>query len=460
VTGVAEPRRADRLRSRAAGIVRDSLYRNSFFLMLNSGVTGLLGLAFWGLSSRLYPAHDVGSAAALISAAGFVATAATLGLPNTVMRFLARDPNPRRLVGHTSALVGATAVALALAWVVIPGHLGAPLASVAHPWPVAVILIGAAVAGSAVGMIGDSAIIARRESQLVVGKNTVGSLVKLAALPLLVGLGAEGLFGAYAASTVVATAVALLLLWRRRWDGEGDPTGAPDADVARVGGALAGRKVFAAGNHLATLVAIVPASTLTVVVADRLGATTAAYFAIPLLIVGFLNVIPSVTAQSLFAEVAADDESSLVDHLRKALLAIYALALPAIVVLVAGAPLILSVFGAAYARHGAGCLRYLALAGLFASFNYVADVALVARSKVSGYVFLNVAGTVSAFGLPVLFMGSGLTSLGLGWLLGQVGYAALAVATLVVCYRPAAKTAAHRVATGGPAMHVTEAGRP
>jgi O-antigen/teichoic acid export membrane protein len=209
-----------------------------------------------------------------------------------------------------------------------------------------------------------------------------------------------------------------------------------EAPSAAEPGALAGRKWFAAGNHLATLVAIIPSSTLTVVVVDRLGATKAAYFAIPLLIVGFLNVIPSVTAQSLFAEVAADNDGSLIGHLRKALIAIYGLAVPVIAVLVVGAPLILSLFGAAYSRQGAGCLRYLALAGLFASFNYVADVVLVARSKVAGYVFLNVAGTVSAFGFPVLFMSGGLTALGLGWFIGQIGYAALAVGTLAVCYGP------------------------
>jgi O-antigen/teichoic acid export membrane protein len=454
VIDVEVPRRTARLRSRVTGLARDSLYRNSFFLMLNSGVTGLLGVAFWGLASRLYPAHDVGSASALISAASFVATAATLGLPNTVMRFLASDANPRRLVSYTCWLAGATGAAMALVWVIVPGHFGAPLASVAHPWPIAIVLIAAAVAGTAVGMIGDSAIIARRESQLVVEKNTVGSVVKLAALPLLVGLGAEGLFGGYALSTVIATGMALMLLWRRwgRHDGSSvarvPVAGVPIAEVPVAGvpvtdapsaaepGALAGRKWFAAGNHLATLVAIIPSSTLTVVVVDRLGATKAAYFAIPLLIVGFLNVIPSVTAQSLFAEVAADNDGSLIGHLRKALIAIYGLAVPVIAVLVVGAPLVLSLFGAAYSRQGAGCLRYLALAGLFASFNYVADVVLVARSKVAGYVFLNVAGTVSAFGFPVLFMSGGLTALGLGWFIGQIGYAALAVGTLAVCYGP------------------------
>ncbi len=48
------------------------------------------------------------------------------------------------------------------------------------------------------------------------------------------------------------------------------------------------------------------------------------------------------------------------------------------------------------------------------------------------YVFLNTAGTVCAIGFPVAFMGYGLTGVGFGWLVGQIGYSLLAVATLVV----------------------------
>ena len=85
--------------------------------------------------------------------------------------------------------------------------------------------------------------------------------------------------------------------------------------------------------------------------------------------------------------------------------------------------------------NGTRCLQLLALSGVFAGFNYVADVVLNARKQVKRYVFLNSAGTACAIGFPVLFMSQGLPGVGFGWLVGQVGYSLLAIAALT--YRSA-----------------------
>jgi O-antigen/teichoic acid export membrane protein len=174
---------------------------------------------------------------------------------------------------------------------------------------------------------------------------------------------------------------------------------------------------------------MLPTAGLPIIVLERLGARQAAYFAMPLMIVALLNVIPSMASQSLFAEAAAD-EHSLRAHVRRTLVGVYAVMLPAIVVLCVLARPILSVFGSGYADNGTTCLQLLALSGVFASFNYVVDAILVATKHVRGYVFLNITGTMCALGFPLAFMGGGLTGVGVGWLIGQISYAVLAVATL------------------------------
>ncbi len=194
-------------------------------------------------------------------------------------------------------------------------------------------------------------------------------------------------------------------------------------------GALSHCRSFALGNHVAALVALLPTTVLPILVLDRLGARQAAFFAMPLMIVALLNVIPSMASQSLFAEASAD-EASLQTQTRRTLLGVYALVVPGVIVLCLLAHPVLSIFGADYARNGTRCLQLLALSGLFAGFNYVADVVLNARKQVRSYVFLNTAGTACAIGFPVLFMSHGLTGVGVGWLVGQIGYSLLAVATL------------------------------
>ena len=278
-------------------------------------------------------------------------------------------------------------------------------------------------------MVAQAAIIALRKSKWVVVENTAGSLVKLLALPLAIGYGAVGLFGLYFSALAVAAFVSIVVVRHevggslRRW--------LRSVDL----GALTHCRSFAAGNHLAALVALLPTTVLPIVVLDRLGARQAAFFAMPLMIVALLNVIPSMASQSLFAEASAD-EASLHAQTRRTLLGVYALLVPGVIVLCLLAHPVLSIFGVDYARNGTRCLQLLALSGLFAGFNYVADAVLNARKQVRSYVFLNTAGTACAIGFPVAFLGHGLTGIGFGWLLGQVGYSLLALATLAWVREP------------------------
>jgi O-antigen/teichoic acid export membrane protein len=187
-------------------------------------------------------------------------------------------------------------------------------------------------------------------------------------------------------------------------------------------------------------VALLPTTVLPIIVLDQLGARQAAFFAMPLMIVALLNVIPSMASQSLFAEASAD-EASLRSQTRRTLLGVYAVLVPGVIALCLLAGPVLSIFGTDYARNGTRCLQLLAISGVFAGFNYVADTVLNARKQVKRYVFLNTAGTVCAIGFPVAFMGYGLTGVGVGWLVGQIGYSLIAVVTLVASRTVAAPSA-------------------
>jgi O-antigen/teichoic acid export membrane protein len=416
--------RAPAVRRMVSSAVNDSLYRNSSFLILNTAITAAVGFVFWALASRFFPASAVGTTATVVSALTFAAMAGTLGLPNAVIRFLAADRDKVRFLATTMVVAAAGGGLLALVWCAVPNHFGVPLARVA-PGAAMVPVIVAATAVGSVGVVAQSAIIALRKSKWVVVENTAGSVVKLVLLPLGVGFGAAGLFGLYFVALTVATVASLIIL-RHEVGGS----------VARWARSLDHRclahcRSFAAGNQVAALVALLPTTVLPIIVLDQLGARQAAFFAMPLMIVALLNVIPSMASQSLFAEASAD-ESSLGTHTRRTLLGVYAILVPGVVALCVLAAPVLSIFGPDYARNGTRCLQLLALSGVFAGFNYVADVVLNARKQVKRYVFLNTAGTACAIGLPVAFMSHGLTGVGFGWLAGQIGYSLLAVVTLTV----------------------------
>ena len=68
--------------------LKEPLYKNSFFLLLNSFLTGILGFAFWIVVARFYSPVEVGIVSALIAATMLLAVLSRLGFDMGLIRFL------------------------------------------------------------------------------------------------------------------------------------------------------------------------------------------------------------------------------------------------------------------------------------------------------------------------------------------------------------------------------------
>ena len=66
----------------------DQLYRTGYYLIIGTGITSLLGVAFWAIAAHSYSAHEVGQNAAAISAMTLVSGVCSLGLSAVVVRYL------------------------------------------------------------------------------------------------------------------------------------------------------------------------------------------------------------------------------------------------------------------------------------------------------------------------------------------------------------------------------------
>src|SRR3954447_24882103 len=72
----------------ARTLMRDSLSRNSAFLLLATVELAAGGFLFWQLAAHLFSAADVGRASALISGSVLISNVALLGMHNSVIRYL------------------------------------------------------------------------------------------------------------------------------------------------------------------------------------------------------------------------------------------------------------------------------------------------------------------------------------------------------------------------------------
>ena len=401
------------------------LARAAFLLALSNGVAGLLGLAFWTIAARTAPTVSVGAASAFIAALGLVVAVAGLGLPEALIRYLPESATPRRLLAVSSL------IALALA-VLGGGLLGLlPSAAPIDPNPLIRGLLGLLTAPPILffSLASAALLVARRTGLIFLGSLGSGAgKVLLVALVALVGLSSPGaLVGAYAGGALVGALIVGTGL-RRVYS-------QPDSGGRSIGGLLRPLRAYAATNLTASGVSLIPISLAPSLLAARAGVEAAAFAAVPLMLLAFLTLIPSVIARSLFGEGSRDPAAS--GHLGWHSLRV-ALALEVIVVLVTilAAPTLLgALLGSRYEESGATLLQLLALASAIAVPNYIIDVLLNIRRDKGGFALVNVGGTALILTALFLFANSP-TGLGVAWIVGQSGYLALAGSVLFLHSRP------------------------
>ena len=163
---------------------------------------------------------------------------------------------------------------------------------------------------------------------------------------------------------------------------------------------------------------ILPLSIVPLEVLAERGAAETARFAVAFLIAGFLNLVPATVAQVMFAE-ASRQGATLGRQLRKAIRGIYGLLLPAVLITVAAAPILLRIFGASYATAATGCLRVLAVSALPTGGAYLVDSILIARDRTAAYVFMNGANAALVLVGVGILLPRGLTAAAIGWALAQ-----------------------------------------
>lgn len=389
-------------------ILNDALYRGSLILLVNTIVMGVFGFVFWTLAAHTYPASTVGVFSGVTSGVGLLATIAALGLPITMMRHVTDAENPRELAVVAVTAIVTVGTTLCLAAVLALGpHLPATLHLQQRGGMV--LLVTALVGFTAVSSTIDAGLVATRSSYVVLIKNLAGSIVKVAALLLLVNLRSSGLLISYGLGLVLSTMLSSVALGRQL---KGKGAGFKSFFILRR------YLSFTSGTYLATIMGILPLTVVPLEVLVMRGAAETARFAVAFLIAGFLNLIPSTIAQVLFAETSRKGVP-LGTQLRKALRGVYGLLLPALVVTVVGAPLLLSLFGAAYASAATGCLRVLALSTLLTGGAYLVDSLLIARDRTAEYIFMNAANAALVLGCVGMLLPRGLTAAAGGWALGQ-----------------------------------------
>jgi hypothetical protein len=405
----------------------DRLVHSATALLVSNATGAVLGVAFWAVAAHLYTTDQVGAGVAAINAMVICASLAQMNLSVVFPRYLhAAGVKAPAMLGVGYGVCILAALATGGIFLTATGY---------HDWlptgELSTWFFLAAVVMWVIFTIQDAALIGLRATFWVPVENTSFSLVKIALLPVFVAITPRnGVFLSWVLPVVACIIPINYYLFAKvlpahvRWS-----AGRASLPPRRAVGSVLAGEYFGGVAYIA--LTALPA----LLVAGRLGKTSAAYFQTPWLGGTSFDFLLFSIATSLVVESSARPGAA-ADGVRRAVRLSARLLLPGMVVIVVGAPWFLRILGPDYASHGTRLLQLLALALPFMAVNvlYVTYARLARR--VRRVVVTQVCITALVLGLTELLLGPlGITGAGLAFLWGQALVSFVVLPSVIRQYR-------------------------
>ena len=387
---------------------KDSLYRNSIFLMASTAVMAILGFFFWLINARLFTPEQVGIGTTLISVMALISSFSILGLGNSLIKYLPSSERKNEKINTSFTLVGLASLTISVIFLLFVKTFSPSLIFVKEN-PIFAFLFVLFIVFSTLNALSESVFIAYRSSKYVLIKNTVWGLVKLSLPFVLLTLGAYGIFMSVGISAAIASILCLLLLiWKFKFIFK------PVINTSIVKRMFR----FSMGNYLAGFIGGFPAMVLPILITNSIGPKFSAYFYMDMMIANFLYVVPMAVSQSLFAE-GSYSETELKVNLKKAVKIISLILIPGILATVFFGKYILLAFGKEYSSEGIIFLQLLAISSVFVAINYIGNSLLYIKHRVKLIILVNLVGTTTILLLSSLLGNQNLLGIGTAWIIGQ-----------------------------------------
>ncbi len=388
------------------------LLRSAAALASTSVVSAALGLVYWAVAARAFPAVDVGEASTAIAAMSLMAPLTLLGLGTLLLSELPTMKGGRSTLVATAALLTglfSAGIALICTLVLPSDFLGLP--DISTHLPVA-LLFAAAVGTQCVGLLLDQSLLSVIGGGMQLRRNLIQSIVKLVLLiafaVTVARLGSLAILTSWMLANVVSLLIVGVMLMRRH--------GVSVRQLLPAPRMLRGLHFDAARHHVLNTALLVPYFAMPIVANVIVGSEQAAYFYAALSLSGAVFFLPMSLSTALFASGARDSRTFLMEF-RKTIRYSVLACLGAIAVVAIVGRYILQIFGAAYADYGYLPLILLSLGGM----GLIVKDHHVALARITGDVgreallvwTLTVAEVVCA---AIGAVRGGLTGLALGWL--------------------------------------------
>jgi len=399
----------------------DTLFRNSIYLMITTGIMGFFGFFFWIICTHIFTPNQIGLGTTLISAMSLISFISLLGFNTTLVRFLPSSQNRNNDINTGTLLVTGAAALIATIYVLVIPSITPTLDIVQQNfWYSALFVLMVTIA--TINSLTDSIFIAYRSAHFnLLTNGFITSSTKLVLPVVLASLGAYGVFASVGlASTIGVTAGFIILFFKFNYR----PRLRIDISVLK--------KVFRYSftNYLSNLINIIPTLILPIIIIDHLGAAAAGYYYLAFMIINLLYTVSGSVSQSLFAE-GSYAESALYNLIKRSLIILVAIMVPAGLVLALFGPWVLNIFGKSYSAGGGDVIAILAIAAPAVAAYNLGNTILKIRQQMYSVFAISVVYSLAISGLTLYWVDKGLIWVAIAW---TVGNAIAAIFAFIAIY--------------------------
>ena len=319
-----------------------NLLRNAGSLVATTGVTSVLGAAYWIFAARLFSQQDVGYGAAAVPAMTLLGTIGMFGFGTLLVGELPKRKRRTELVSAALITCALGCLALGLGFVLVVPHFSQRFETMlGAPEQKGIFIAGVVLTG--VSSVLDLATIGVLRGGVQLARNIAFSFAKLAILPIVAFVLHDSLGIDIVFSWVAGIAISLVLVAVRLATSGTRLLARPDWNLLRS----LGRTTMA--HNWLNIAITVPPTVIPVLVTVLVSPSANAAFYVAFTLSSFLYVVPGHLATVLFA-LAAAEPHEIARNVRFASRLSYLIGLPAMTILMLSGHRILSIYGPGYAR--------------------------------------------------------------------------------------------------------------
>jgi len=394
---------------------RIPLLRDGLALTLNSGLTALMGALYWVLAAHAFSARTLGLNSAALSTTMFLAGVSQLNLMSALLRFVpVSGAAAKRLVASCYGISLALGALTAVVFVAGVREWAPRLGFLQHPAFLAWFV--AATMAWCIFNLQDSVLTGLGRAVLVPVENQIFSTAKIVLLIVLAGVSPRyGIFASWTAALVFSLVPVNLLVLLRLL-----PAHARDARDAARPPSRSQLAHYVSADFVASLAWLAATALMPIIVLALAGATPTAWFSLAWMVALPLFLM-SINGGAALVVAGAREEHRVDQYARQARRQTLRLVTPAALALAVTAPLVLRLFGAAYAAAATPTLRLLCLAAIPNAVVALAVSARRVRRDMRAVVLLTASqcGLVLVLSVGLLLRGAGVAGVGVAWLVSS-----------------------------------------